>query len=130
MIFPDGPAPVADATPVLTFPVGFVWGSATAAYQVEGAAAVDGRLPSIWDTFCRVPGAVRNRDTGDRAVEQYLRYRDDIALMKDINLAAYRFSVSWPRVQPTGSGAVNEKGLDYYERLVDALLADGIKPYA
>ena len=125
----DLPTPSSPAAGARSFPAGFVWGSATAAYQVEGAADADGRMPSIWDTFCRVPGAVHNGDTGDRAVEQYLRYRDDIALMKQINLAAYRFSVSWPRVQPTGSGAVNEKGLDYYERLVDALLADGIAPF-
>lgn len=118
----------AQATAETRFPDGFLWGSATAAYQVEGAAHDDGRLPSIWDTFCRKPGAVLNGDTGDVAVEQYYRYREDVAMMRTIGLAAYRFSTSWTRVQPTGTGQVNEKGLDYYERLVDALLADGVAP--
>ncbi|MEO6715412.1 MAG: GH1 family beta-glucosidase [Mycobacteriales bacterium] len=111
------------------FPAGFVWGSATAAYQVEGAAHDDGRQPSIWDTFCRTPGKVHNGDTGDIAVDQYNRYADDVALMSKIGLQAYRFSVAWPRIQPTGSGPANEKGLDYYERLVDSLLGAGIKPF-
>ncbi|MDQ1709625.1 MAG: beta-glucosidase [Frankiaceae bacterium] len=111
------------------FPPGFVWGSATAAYQVEGAVHADGRGPSIWDTFCRVPGAVHNGDTGDIAVDQYNRYEDDVALMTKIGLHAYRFSVSWARVQPAGSGAPNAKGLDYYDRLVDALRGAGLEPF-
>lgn len=112
------------------FPTGFVWGAATAAYQVEGAAAEDGRTPSIWDTFSRTPGKVRNGDTGDIAADHYHRYRDDVALMKQLGLKAYRFSVSWSRVQPTGRGPAVERGLDFYRRLVDELLEAGIAPVA
>lgn len=111
------------------FPDGFAWGAATSAYQVEGSVAADGRGPSIWDTFCRVPGAVRGGDTGDVAVDHYRRYREDVALMKELGLRAYRFSVAWPRIQPTGSGPANQAGLDFYRRLVDELLADGIRPF-
>jgi beta-glucosidase len=111
------------------FPTGFVWGAATAAYQVEGAAAEDGRTPSIWDTFSRTPGKVRNGDTGDIAADHYHRYRDDVALMKQLGLKAYRFSISWSRVQPTGRGPAVQVGLDFYRRLVDELLAKGIKPW-
>ena len=110
-------------------PTGFLWGAATAAYQVEGAAATDGRGPSVWDTFSHTPGMVRGDGTGDVAVDQYHRYRDDVALMADLGLSAYRFSVSWSRVQPAGSGAVNQAGLDYYRRLVDELLGRGIEPW-
>ncbi|GAA2567646.1 MULTISPECIES: GH1 family beta-glucosidase [Streptomyces] len=113
-----------------SFPTGFVWGTATAAYQVEGAAAEDGRTPSIWDTFSHTPGKVRNGDTGDIAADHYHRYRDDVALMKDLGLKAYRFSVSWSRVQPTGRGPAVERGLDFYRRLVDELLEAGITPVA
>jgi beta-glucosidase len=112
----------------LAFPAGFLWGAATAAYQIEGAAAEDGRTPSIWDTYSHTPGRVLNGDTGDVAADHYHRYRDDVALMKDLGLAAYRFSVSWPRVIPGGSGQVNAKGLDFYSRLVDELLSASIKP--
>jgi len=126
---PDiAPKPVPEAT--TTFPTGFLWGAATAAYQVEGAAAEDGRTPSIWDTFSRTPGKVRNGDTGDIAADHYHRYRDDVALMKQLGLKAYRFSVSWSRVQPTGRGPAVERGLDFYRRLVDELLEAGITPVA
>ncbi|WP_405936856.1 GH1 family beta-glucosidase [Streptomyces sp. NBC_00726] len=126
---PDiAPKPVPEAT--TTFPTGFVWGAATAAYQVEGAAAEDGRTPSIWDTFSRTPGKVRNGDTGDIAADHYHRYRDDVALMKQLGLKAYRFSVSWSRVQPTGRGPAVERGLDFYRKLVDELLEAGITPVA
>lgn len=111
------------------FPEDFVWGTATAAYQVEGAAAEDGRGSSIWDDFSHKPGNTYNGDTGDRAVDQYHRYKEDVALMKSLGLKAYRMSVSWPRVLPEGRGRVNEKGLDYYQRLVDELLANGIQPW-
>jgi beta-glucosidase len=111
------------------FPEHFVWGAATAAYQVEGAVDVDGRGPSIWDTFTRVPGAIAGGDTGDIACDQYHRYPEDIALLSDIGLAAYRFSVAWPRIQPDGTGAANQKGLDHYRRVVDELLARDLVPY-
>ncbi|ORT54122.1 GH1 family beta-glucosidase [Streptomyces sp. CB03238] len=112
----------------LTFPAGFRWGTATAAYQIEGAADEDGRAPSIWDTFSRTPGAVRNGDTGDIAADHYHRMAEDVALMKDLGVTDYRFSVAWPRVQPTGRGPANQKGLDFYHRLVDELLSAGIRP--
>jgi beta-glucosidase len=111
-----------------TFPKRFVWGAATSSYQIEGAVDTDGRGPSIWDTLSRVPGAIRGGDTGDVAADHYHRYREDVALMRDLGLQAYRFSVAWPRVLPTGAGAVNEAGLDFYRRLVDELLAAGIAP--
>lgn len=110
------------------FPNGFLFGAATAAYQIEGAAFEDGRTASIWDTFARVPGAVINADNGDVACDHYHRYRDDVALMKDLGLDTYRFSVSWARVRPDG-GAVNAKGLDFYKRLVDELHDAGIIPW-
>ncbi|MBN0049058.1 beta-glucosidase [Streptomyces actuosus] len=112
----------------VTFPPGFRWGAATAAYQIEGAAAEDGRTPSIWDTFSRIPGKVRNGDTGDVAADHYHRMREDVALMASLGLTDYRFSVSWPRVQPTGRGPASRKGLDFYRGLVDELLAHGIRP--
>ena len=112
----------------LVFPPDFVWGTATAAYQIEGAALEDGRRPSIWDTFCRVPGAVSNGDTGDIACDHYHRLEDDLDLMAGLRLPAYRFSVSWPRVLPDPVGKVNEVGLDFYQRLVDGLLRRGITP--
>ena len=111
------------------FPQGFLWGSATAAYQVEGAANVDGRGPSIWDTFSHTPGNTAHGDTGDVADDEYHLYREDIQRMKDMGLKTYRFSVSWPRVIPQGTGTVNQKGLDYYDRVVDALMAADIAPY-
>lgn len=111
------------------FPPGFVWGVATSAYQIEGAVTEDGRLPSIWDTFSRVPGKVAGGDTGDVATDHYHRLDSDVALMAELGIAAYRFSVAWPRIIPTGSGAVNRKGLDFYSRLVDRLLLAGIRPF-
>ncbi|WP_324786967.1 GH1 family beta-glucosidase [Streptomyces sp. H51] len=111
-----------------TFPSGFRWGAATAAYQIEGAAHEDGRTPSIWDTFSRTPGKVRNGDTGDIAADHYHRMPEDVALMAALGLTDYRFSVSWPRVQPTGRGPASQKGLDFYRALVDELLAKGIHP--
>ncbi|MEV0527938.1 GH1 family beta-glucosidase [Streptomyces sp. NPDC050439] len=112
----------------LAFPADFLWGAATSAYQIEGAVREDGRTPSIWDTFSHTPGRTAGGDTGDVAVEHYHRYRDDVALMADLGLNAYRFSVSWSRVQPTGRGPAVQRGLDFYRRLVDELLAKGIKP--
>ena len=110
------------------FPSQFLFGAATAAYQIEGAAFEDGRTASIWDTFARVPGAVVGADNGDVACDHYHRYRDDVALMKDLGLDTYRFSVSWARVRPDG-GPVNAKGLDFYKRLVDELRGAGIVPW-
>ncbi len=111
----------------LKFPAGFVWGTATASFQVEGGASERGA--SIWDDFCRWPGKVVGGHTGDVADDHYHLYRQDIALMRQLGLGAYRFSIAWPRVLPEGSGAVNEKGLAFYDRLTDALLEAGITPY-
>jgi len=113
----------------LSFPTGFVWGAATASFQVEGATAVDGRTDSIWDEFCRRPGAVAGGDTGEPGADHYRRFADDVDLMSELGLGAYRFSVAWPRVRPDG-GAENGRGLDFYDRLVDGLLAKGISPWA
>ncbi|HYG89569.1 MAG TPA: GH1 family beta-glucosidase [Azospirillum sp.] len=114
----------------LGFPAGFLWGTSTSSYQIEGAAAEDGRGPSIWDTFCRMKGRVDNGDTGDVACDHYHRYADDVALMRDLGVGAYRFSIAWPRLLPRGRGAVNGKGLDFYDRLIDSLLEAGIEPWA
>ncbi|ADB34272.1 beta-galactosidase [Kribbella flavida DSM 17836] len=113
----------------LQLPTGFLFGAATAAYQVEGAVAAGGRGPSIWDTFSHAPGRVLGGDTGDVAIEHYDRYRDDVAVMADLGLQAYRFSIAWPRVQPTGRGALNQRGVDFYSRLIDELLEAGIEPW-
>ncbi|MEZ0066934.1 beta-glucosidase [Streptacidiphilus sp. MAP12-20] len=110
------------------FPASFVWGASTAAYQIEGAAEEDGKGPSIWDTFVRRPGAVRDGHTGDVACDHYHRFPEDVALMRELGLDAYRFSLSWPRVLPTGEGKVEPRGLDFYDRLVDELLAAGVAP--
>jgi beta-glucosidase len=115
---------------VRQFPDGFVWGAATSAYQIEGAVAADGRRPSIWDTFCATAGAVAGGDSGAIAVDHYHRFAEDVAIMADLGLQAYRFSVAWPRVVPTGSGPVNPAGLDFYSRLVDALVEHAITPLA
>lgn len=112
------------------FPPDFVWGVATSAFQIEGAVNEDGRSSSIWDTFCRTPGKVHNGDIGDVACEHYRLWKSDLDLIKDLGVDAYRFSVAWPRVVPGGVGAVNEKGLDFYDRLVDGLLARGLNPTA
>jgi beta-glucosidase len=116
--------------PTRRFPDRFRWGVATAAYQVEGAVDEDGRGPSIWDTFSHRPGRVDNGDTGDVACDHYHRWPEDLDLMATLGLEAYRFSVSWPRVIPDGTGSVNERGLDFYDRLVDGLLTRGIAPIA
>jgi len=111
------------------FPRNFCWGAASAAYQIEGAWNLDGKGPSVWDELCHQGGRIFGDHTGDVACDHYHRYREDVGLMRDIGLQAYRFSVSWPRVLPSGAGAVNALGLDFYDRLVDALLEAGIQPW-
>jgi beta-glucosidase len=123
-------APHIDAHRPISFPDGFVWGSATAAYQIEGAVTVDGRGPSIWDTFSHWPGRVIDGTNGDVTCDHYHRWPDDVATMAAIGLASYRFSIAWPRIVPTGKGEVNQRGLDFYRRLTDALLENGITPCA
>src|SRR5215471_5130627 len=112
------------------FPSGFVWGTATSAYQIEGAVNEDGRGPSIWDKFSHTPGKIGDGTNADIANDHYHRYKDDVGLIKDLGAKAYRFSIAWPRVFPEGTGAPNPKGLDFYNRLIDELLANGIEPYA
>jgi beta-glucosidase len=112
-----------------SFPSDFVWGAATASYQIEGAANEDGRGESVWDRFSATPGKVRNGETGQVACDFYHRYRDDVALMRELGIGAFRFSIAWPRVLPSGRGTVNEAGLDFYDRLVDELLASEIEPF-
>ncbi|MDK3161827.1 GH1 family beta-glucosidase [Kamptonema cortianum] len=113
-----------------TFPENFLWGSATAATQVEGAWNLDGKSPSIWDDFAHTPGLVSDGSNADTACDQYHRYSEDAALMRELGMNAYRFSIAWPRIIPTGHGEINQKGLDYYSRLVDTLIANGITPVA
>ena len=113
-----------------SFPTNFSWGAATAAYQIEGAAAEDGRKPSVWDTFSHTPGRVKNGDTGDVACDHYHRFEDDVKLMADLGIKHYRFSISWPRVMPDGRGEVNEQGVEFYSRLTDTLLKHSITPHA
>jgi beta-glucosidase len=120
---------MADEALAAGWPRGFIWGVSTSSYQIEGAANEDGRGPSIWDTRCRQPGRIANGDTGDVACDHYHRYAEDVALMRDLGVGAYRFSVSWPRVLPRGHGAANEPGLAFYDRLIDAVLAAGIEPW-
>ena len=110
-------------------PPDFAWGAATAAYQIEGAVAEDGRTPSIWDTFSHLPGTIDGGDTGDVACDHYHRWREDVALLRELGLGAYRFSISWPRVLPAGTGRVNPAGLAFYDRLVDELLDAGVRPF-
>ncbi len=117
-------------TDTIRFPDGFLWGAATSAYQIEGSPLADGAGPSIWQRFTHSPGLTANGDTGDIACDHYQRYEGDVALMAELGLNAYRFSISWSRILPEGRGRVNPKGLDFYERLVDALLAKGIQPTA
>jgi beta-glucosidase len=116
-------------TSIDRLPATFRWGTATSAYQIEGAVDEDGRGPSIWDTFCTVPGAVDNGDTGDAACDHYHRMPQDVALIRELGLDAYRFSIAWPRVQPTGRGSANPAGLAFYDRLVDELLTNNIEPW-
>jgi beta-glucosidase len=111
------------------FPAGFIFGTATAAYQIEGGHDADGKGLSIWDTFTRRPGAISTGETGDIACDHYHRWREDIALLRDLGCDAYRLSISWPRVLPSGSGMVNEAGLAFYDRLVDELLRNGVRPF-
>jgi beta-glucosidase len=119
-----------DTESELRFPPDFLWGAATASYQIEGAATEDGRGESIWDRFCATPGKVRNGESGAIACDHYHRYEADIRLMRDLGLSAYRFSIAWPRIIPQGRGDVNAKGLDFYDRLVDELLKNNIQPFA
>ncbi len=113
-----------------SFPSSFVWGTAAAAYQIEGAVHEDGRGTSIWDTFSHTPGKVLSGDSGDVACDHYHRWREDLALMRELGVGAYRFSIAWPRIIPDGRTEANAAGLDWYERLVDGLLEDGIQPWA
>ncbi len=113
----------------ITFPRGFRWGAATAAYQIEGAATADGKGESIWDRFAHTRGKIKDGTTGDRACDSYHRYGDDVALCRAMNLTSYRFSIAWPRIQPEGRGPALAAGLDYYRRLADGLLAAGIRPF-
>jgi beta-glucosidase len=116
-------------TDFIQFPPGFTWGVATSAFQIEGASSADGKGPSIWDTFCGNPANIKDGSNGDVACDHYHRYRDDVALMSSLGVDAYRFSMSWPRVQPAGKGAWNEAGFDFYARLLDALEEKGIAPH-
>src|SRR6476661_6185142 len=111
-----------------TMPAGFVFGTSTASYQIEGAIHEDGRGASVWDTFCARPGTIVDGSSGEVACDHFHRYPEDIALMKRLGAGGYRFSLSWPRIQPTGAGAPNEKGLDFYDRLIDCLLESGVQP--
>jgi len=121
------PSPTTTKT---TFPESFVWGAATASAQIEGGWDADGRGPSIWDVFCRKKGAILNGDDTSVACDFYHHWKDDIALMRKIGLQAFRFSISWSRIFPEGTGKVNQAGLDFYSQLVDELIANGIRPYA
>jgi beta-glucosidase len=122
--------PSADGHAPAGFPKDFLWGTATSSYQIEGAVNEDGRGRSIWDTFTHTPGKIEDGSNGDRANEHFHRYKEDVRLIKDLGVKAYRFSIAWPRVFPEGTGAPNPKGLDFYNRLLDELLENGIEPYA
>src|ERR1700722_3409920 len=124
----DTPAPEPYAPP--TFPKGFLWGTATSAYQIEGGVDEDGRGRSIWDTFAHTPGKIDDGANADRANDHYHRYKEDVRLISELGAKAYRFSIAWPRIFPDGTGAVNPKGLDFYDRLIDELLTHGITPFA
>src|SRR5450631_2751414 len=122
--------PITEAALAASFPANFLWGSATAAYQIEGAVHEDGRGLSIWDQFSATPGKTYQGDNGDLAANHYHLVSEDVAIMTQLGLGAYRFSIAWPRILPQGRGAVNAAGLDFYDRLVDALLQKGITPFA
>ena len=131
----EAPAADAQTSPAETrrsaaFPERFVWGAATSAYQIEGAVNEDGRGRSIWDDYAHTPGKIADGSNADRATEHYHRYQDDVRLMRDLGVRAYRFSIAWPRIFPDGAGAPNPQGLDFYNRLIDELLANGIQPFA
>ncbi|MFX4290949.1 GH1 family beta-glucosidase [Streptomyces bohaiensis] len=126
---PATPQQLPGARAVPGLPADFRWGVATSAYQIEGAAAVDGRTPSIWDTFCRVPGAVVRAEHGDTACDHYHRMPEDVAMIAGLGVDTYRFSVAWPRVQPGGAGPLNPAGIGFYDRLVDRLLEHGVTPW-
>ncbi len=126
----EGPVTNEPAAPGRHFPHDFVWGTATSSYQIEGAAKADGRGPSIWDVFTHAPGHIEDGSTGDVACDHYHRYKDDVRLIKELGCKAYRFSIAWPRLFPDGGSTPNPKGLEFYNRLVDELLANGIAPYA
>lgn len=113
---------------IVQFPKDIKWGTATASYQIEGAAFEGGRGLSIWDTFSHTPGKVKNGDNGDIACDSYHRYEEDIEIMKDLGIDVYRFSVAWPRIFPNGTGEVNQAGLDFYHNFVDKLIENGIEP--
>ena len=113
----------------MKFPKDFIWGAATASYQIEGAAKEDGKGLSVWDTFAHTPGKVVNGENGDIACDHYHKYKEDVAIMKEMGLKSYRFSLCWPRIIPDGDGAINPKGFAFYDALVDELLANGIMPY-
>ncbi len=129
---PASAKPSGDARPDApqNFPKGFLWGAATSAYQIEGAWNEDGKGESIWDRFAHTPGKIKNGDTGDVALDHYHRYKDDVQSIKALGAKTYRFSISWPRLFPDGAGEPNAKGLDFYDRLTDELLANGIMPFA
>src|SRR6202165_1784322 len=124
------PGPAGDRNAPASFPSGFVWGTATSAYQIEGAVNEDGRGRSIWDIFAHTPGKIADRSNADRANDHYHRYKDDVRLIRDLGVRAYRFSIAWPRVFPEGHGKPNPKGPAFYNRLLDELLANDIEPYA
>ncbi len=111
------------------FPENFLWGAATSSYQIEGAVSKDGKGKSIWDTFTHIPGKIKNNDNGDIATDHYHRYKEDVALMKKINLQAYRFSIAWTRILPDGKGSINQLGIDFYSKLIDELLKNEITPF-
>jgi beta-glucosidase len=117
-----------DSSAEIRFPKNFFWGAATAAYQIEGAWQEDGKGESIWDRFAHTPGKIKNADTGDVACDSFHRWREDIALVRAMNLNSYRFSIAWPRIQPSGTGAANSKGIGYYSQIIDALLKAGVRP--
>src|SRR5215510_1450706 len=122
--------PTSQSSNTRNFPKGFYWGVGTSSYQIEGAWKEDGKGLSIWDTYTHTPGNIKNNDTGDVANDHYHRYKEDVALMKDIGATAYRFSIAWPRIFPQGTGTPNDKGVDFYKRLTDELRAKGIEPFA
>jgi len=123
------PPPQFDSASEISFPKNFFWGASTAAYQIEGAWKADGKGESIWDRFAHTPGKIKDGSTGDVACDSYHRWRHDLELVRAMNLNSYRFSISWPRIQPSGSGPANSQGIDYYSRLVDALLEAKVRPF-